>query len=197
MIYLTNVKCEFPVMIKFIKKTQKTRLSRIIKELNDLCTTIYKINNRSVNNWIIVSQLDFFKEIKCVIEVDYVTLYYSIKILRAKILKLQELTETTQKNLANTNKILSILDTANCNGFLHNYQAIRRKYVNRKINQQKKIERNNNIYSFACSINFFYFWLVKILILHPVNKCKSNEICDELDVLIIDEYIRFNNPDLY
>ena len=187
-----NAKRTLIVEIEFTRKTRKTRLSRIIRELNDLCISIYKLSDKAIDDWIILNPADFMFNVSHKIVVDYVPFFCTIKILRTKMLKLQDLTENTKKNLRNTEHILDIINYANEKGFLMGSQTIKRKYQNRKSNQEKKIERNCQNFNFACTIKFFYLWLIKILFTDEKNSVNfKKDFADELDAEILDEYVTY------
>lgn len=186
--YLTNAMQSYVFEICFEKKTQKTRLSRLNKELNDLCACIYKVNKKQITDWIIFSTSTFNK-VNASFKINYVSLYCTLKVLRNKVLKTKELQTTTEHNLKQTTEMLKILNDANNAGYIQQYQAIRRKYYNRKQSQKKKIEKHSLSYNYACTIRFFFIWIAKIIASDKQNYNANKELCNELDIELISEFI--------
>lgn len=189
--FLANVLQDYIYKLEFDKKTQKTRLSRLIRELNDLCACIYKTNGKEVADWIVLTNnLKFDNKNVQTLKVNYVSFFCSIKILRNKVLKIKDLELSTERNMHNTDAILKILSLANRKGFMHNYHAIKRKYYSRKLTQEKKIEKHKAAADYACTVKFFYLWIIKMLYVHEANRENfQKDVCDELDIEIVSEYI--------
>lgn len=196
MLYLTNVAREYVLCIKFNKKTPKTRISRIIKELNDLCTTIYRINQARVVDWILITPNKTCEKINAHVTINYISLYTAIKVLRVRFLKMNDIEQATLKNLKNTDLIINIIDQASKNGYLNYYASMKRRYKSRKSTQEQKLLRVTAQSTFVCTIKFFFYWIIKILINYSSDE-SNEELCNDLDILLIEEYIMHKNKDLF
>jgi hypothetical protein len=196
MLYLTNVAREYVLCINFNKRTPKTRISRIIKELNDLCTTIYRINQEKVEDWILITANKTFEKIDANVTINFISLYTAIKVLRVRFLKMHDIEQATLKNLKNTEIIINIINQASRNGYLNYYASMKRRYKSRKIAQEQKLLRIAKQTSFVCTIKFFFYWIIKILINYS-SDANNEELCNDLDILLIEEYIMHKNKDLF
>lgn len=177
--FLTLIKENVTYEIKFKTKTPKTKINRLIRELNDLCASIYKVSNNKVDDWILVSYLTN-NDIKSTYIVDYTSFYYFIRGFRTGAIKNSEIINNIKFSLQSTITSLKIIKTASEQGFIDNYRTIKRKYTARKQSQEKKIIYNTLKYNFVCTVRYFYYSILSTLEKWSIGPMQ-NEICHKVD----------------
>jgi hypothetical protein len=179
----------------FSKPIAKTKFSRVIKELNDICVNIKTINAISNNDeWISISQSHHEYNIIAKFNTTYNDLYWTIRYIRAKVVKNYELLKHAQSSLQYTVDCLNTLESAAQRGLVSNYTSIKRKFTSRRIVQQNKISKKQHLYDCAYTIKYIY-----LIIIETLANCSAiidSNVLTNIKLFKIDEYINSFNIDL-
>ena len=196
MLRLTNNESKESIVIRFESKTVKSKLTRLAKEINDLCLNIYRVNDKeNVTFWIECSIIQYAQDY-CVI--DYVKMYYFIKALKNKVIRKKELISNNDIAAIKTNKTLSILKNANEKNLIMNYKSLKRKYASRLKAQITNIEQYKSKFIFVASTTYF-FSIIKKQIYEwsggPMSNVNTiSEPIEDFSILceaqIMDEFIK-------
>lgn len=182
--------CCFEIILN--SSLPKTKISRLVKEINDICLIIHKIRDEnSVRSWILLQKENNNNlPVKFSVHVNYKDFYWALRFLRTKPLKNFELIKSCKSALASTNSTLKLLDEAAKAGAVYNYQSIKRKYFTRKQTQEQKINTKLCKYdTIACTIYYFYLTIIECCLRSNLEKENHSEILGELSLAKLAEYI--------
>jgi hypothetical protein len=103
--------------------------------------------------------------------------------------------QSTIRNLNSTISTIKIIDDALKKGYLNYYTSIKRRYLARKLAHEVKIQKLRSKSTYVCTIKFFFYWLLKMII--GYSSANNDEICNDLDILMIEEYITYQNKKFF
>ena len=194
MFYLRHINSNQTIEIKFITKIIKSKINRLIKEINDLCLAVYRLNGQEVIDWIQCTT-EPQSTIHDSVTVNYTQIYYFIRALRSIVIKKQELIKNNKVSAEKTINALNIIDQAKNYGYIINFKAIKRKYQSRLKDQHNKIERHKT--AFNTTIKYFYIaiykqslqWSGGLTSSDPIQTLIIDNTLSELEVDLMEEYI--------
>ena len=193
---IKNTKTNEKFSVKFIEKVVKSKVSKLIKEINDLCLNLFRVNNKSdCDEWILATPTN---EDETEYTISYKKFIFSIKSLRTKVIRKKELLSNNKRAATITSNTLAILDNANSKGYISNYKSLRRKYITRLRSQNTKTSYYANKHFFVPTIRNFYLLLHKGCLQGWYggqtpnafsNETPTKNILEELETQIMEENI--------
>jgi hypothetical protein len=193
--YLVEHSSKSCYQLLFAKPIAKTKFSRVIKELNDICVNIKTINLIAHNDeWISISQDHYDYKVIATINTSYNDLYWTIRYIRTKVIKNYELLKHAESALQYTIDCLNTLEIAAQRGLVHNYTSIKRKFTSRKTVQKNKINKKQHLFDCAYTIRYIYLIIIESLM--GCSKNADSNVLTNVKLYKIDEYINSFGIDL-